>query len=217
MVCSILANNLCEILIYITALCLILRKLCNIDLINPPGAETRRLQEKYVNTVAVMICMSKEYYFHMKETWDHVFVHWQHCIFQLWANRLKSRTQVADPGPSQTVPPPTAVSSVLTTRSLPIRQQNRLALAVRYHTPGTTTNQLGTGKVLHWRWRIDILFMHVGDMRTWKAGLFLCLCHQGMFSLSASSQLRVAITLKAVFMFLTDISDIMTLHYTIIL
>ena len=76
MVCSIWANTLCEILFAITALCLILRKLCNIDLINPPGAETRRLQEKYVNTVAAMICMSKVYYFHMKETWEHV-LHWQ--------------------------------------------------------------------------------------------------------------------------------------------
>ena len=61
------------------------------------------------------------YYFCMKKTRDHVFVHCQQGKFQLRANGFMCWMPVANPGILQKTPPPTAVMSVPTTQSWPIR------------------------------------------------------------------------------------------------
>ena len=63
--------------------------------------------------------------FCMEETWAHVFMHWQKCKCRLWTNCFTSRRPTANLGPlnlRDTYSPISAVSSMLTTRPWPIRQ-----------------------------------------------------------------------------------------------
>ena len=107
----------------------------------------------------------------MKETWEHVSVHWQQGKYQLWANCFMRWMPLLNRGPQslRDTPRPHCCSQ-RPNHSAMTHTQNGFAPAERYHTLATTASRFWAGTIPHWtaytwHWRIDII-LYGGNMRT---------------------------------------------------
>ena len=91
-----------------------------------------------------------EVLFHMKETWEHVFLHWQQG--KLWANCFMRWMPVLKRGPQnlRDTPHPHCCTQRLNHLAMTHPSENGLAQADWYHTLATTASRFWAGTIPHW-------------------------------------------------------------------